>query len=204
MRIPLADTTLEVQAQGELRLGPTTLYPNAMHYLRYDYEVPVEAMNEMIEVKAGRAAAGEPRIVNSGSAPIDLYLVEDDHYRHVQGRSLRPGEEKELVDVDSSPRQEISGLQNASYPYSFSGSDPSDIPQAVLNKVLAAVARPHSELMSLNYPGELSPSTNPWRAEAPRYLIALTQSPIFPAIPSVPVRKAITAVVIELPPRAVE
>ena len=202
-RIPVANTTLEVQAEGKLRLGPATLYPNAMHYLRYDYEVSGEAMEEILEVKSAPSAAGYPRIVNRGSVPLELYVTEDDRYS--MSLPLRPGEERELSEpLGASPYEDIPGLKNPTRRYSFTGSDPSSIPRSVRNKVLRAVARPHLNFTLQNYGPDVDLPANPWRAEEPRYLIALTQSPVFPAVPSIPVRNAVTAVVVELPPRNVE
>jgi hypothetical protein len=49
-------------------------------------------------------------------------------------------------------------------------------------------------------PEALNALWNPWATRKPRWIVAVTSAATFPALPGIPRRHALTAVVFELPP----
>jgi hypothetical protein len=215
--LPVPRTTIQVDATGALRLPEIALRPNGMRYFRCDYRLPLEPCIELLrETESGF------RLRNLSPEPMRVYLLQDGKLAKwpiVEAGDVvghPPALEWERL---STAREAWAGAQaqlgagfvNSPFAqhghYSERSSAGAGLPEDPVS--CAAVA---GGLWSIGTAGvELvdAADSRPEVAERlkrlePRYLVACSRAPIFPAPGRIPKRNAVTLFVLELPPRASE
>jgi hypothetical protein len=179
----VAQTTIEVSRAQELRLEPVTLYPNGMLYLRCDYKLAVGDLFKIVEETGTDGSISNLRLENVRvGRPIDAFILRGSQYASLglvnQGQSMQL-------------------LPNAALSLRFLGTG-SVQGGVVLGEAMRAMAGPGRE--PDQYQGEVLvwPGGSA-RPDQPNYLVAWTHVPLFPVAEHVPVRKAETVIVYELP-----
>ncbi|MBI4603984.1 MAG: hypothetical protein HY721_18670 [Planctomycetes bacterium] len=176
LRVP--DATLEPRGPARVELAPVQLYPNAMSYLRCDYETSVEGI---VAVERQEGAKGPVfRVTNLGRGNLDCRVVCSEGFRWCD--SLRAGQSLQ-VGADLLAKHG----RGAVPPY----HGRSGAPEAVFR----AIAFPSQPVVADG------PQRSPWPDHEPGYLIGIARAPVFPELRSFPSRNATAVIVLELPPR---
>jgi len=193
MTVPRTD--VQVVKGRELRLAPIRLFPNAMHLVRLDHEARADEVL-LVERVPRDDGKNDIRLVNRGKSHLEFFLVE--RGRRALSRPLEPGEEAILPEWRSFRFEDLPVVD--SYRYVAGGEGPEA--QAAVSMALRAVALPQES----EEPNYLAPqpikrdgaAKRPWDGDAPRFLVALSRDPVFPAVDGVRKRKALSLYVVEL------
>jgi hypothetical protein len=203
--LPIPPTEIRVEKGRDLRLAPFRLLPNAMHFLRYDYDAPLGGALTVERLGNRSSGVGEIRIVNCGDAELDLYLVADGKSAHWS--SLASGQAASKLDWDDVLVRGSRATWNRYMAYDDESSPSADgsqerlVERAALGAVLAGIASPfpRDERSGPSQQDHGATAQAPWSGYQPRFVVAVARSPVFPVVQGVAARKARSFFVIEIP-----
>jgi hypothetical protein len=206
--IPTMDATILVDADGRQRIEPLRLRPNAMSFLRCDWD---SEAGKLLDVEWTDRAGETLKVRNRGSRSLRVLYLEGKKLGDLG--AIGAGGESRMEAARLSASQQIPEASGDwMYSWSAEGAESQDdtgwFPRGPRGQALSQVLKTMAGESVQTWMGIVATAVGlkPGGADSlrPRHLIAWTFEPAFPEIGNVPGRRALTIAIIELPARPAE